>query len=57
LTKWIAVLLAAAILAAILWGVSELHYDNCVEAAKASHGGDPFVNVPERVAGCSRLPW
>ena len=65
--------IAALILAVgVLWGAGELHYRNCVDAAKAS--GAPNVEtlqdkarralagesagptVRERIRGCSRLP-
>jgi hypothetical protein len=60
--KWLAVLLAVAILAAVLWDASERHYDNCVKAAKVrapvlSHGfGTPDV-AARLVARCSRVPF
>ena len=31
----------------LVWGVSELHYQGCVDAAEAR----------TYVEGCSRLPW
>jgi hypothetical protein len=56
--KPLALALAVIAVAALLWGVGELHYRNCIEAAKqaanVSGFGDP---VGHRVAGCSRLPW
>jgi hypothetical protein len=54
-----AVLVAVVVLAgAALWNAGELHYRNCVEAAKHAVSSSGFGEpVPRRVAGCSRLPF
>lgn len=42
-----AILAAFLIGAGLLWGASELHYQSCVDAAKAKHlvSGDPDAQV------------
>jgi hypothetical protein len=66
----IAVLALLAVIAAgLLWGAGEMHYDNCVNAAKAraeavdrTDAGSILESVSgdalrEGVEGCSRLPF
>jgi hypothetical protein len=62
----LAIALLVATIALAAWGVGELHYRNCVNAAKAEGtserqvdraiNGEHGATVTKRVAGCSRLP-
>ncbi len=52
------------IVGALAWNAAEMHYENCVEAAKARGTGsraeailEGRQRVAELVEGCSRLPW
>ena len=52
------------IAASLAWGAGELHYRNCINAAKAEHEALEGIvravsgnDLRQRIRDCSRLPW